>query len=105
MNLGSPNTLTRGDDSYSSAITSSESIRFAYSSERTVYVSGGESSLSGLISPLRPVTRQQRTRSGRMKGGPVVFLVLSLSVAHSASAASKYAYLFPSRGAYDLGPF
>ena len=42
LSLGSPVTLARGDDDYSSAISASESesIRFGYSSETTVYVSG-----------------------------------------------------------------
>ena len=40
LDLGSPVTLDRGDDDYSSAISSSESIQFGYSSETTVYVSG-----------------------------------------------------------------
>ena len=42
-------------------------------------------------------------KQGRMKSALVVFL---LSVAHSASAASKYMYLFPNKTAwaYDRGP-
>ena len=40
LSLGSPVSLARGDEDYSSAISSSEYIEFGYSSETTVYVSG-----------------------------------------------------------------
>ena len=40
LDVRSPATVVRGDDYYSSAISSSEYIWFGYSSETTVHVSG-----------------------------------------------------------------